>query len=168
MGDDFVRDAAEAGIDGLIVVDLPPEEALAVQTACAARGLDLVYLLAPTSSDDRLALVAEQASGFVYCVSLAGVTGARRELSSGLGEFLSRVRGHTSLPLAVGFGISEPSSQGGGRSWRRRGGSVAPSSTSSTARPKRTKGQSILPRSAPCTNPEPAERLSSRIHCFLL
>jgi tryptophan synthase alpha chain len=71
-----------------------------------ARGLDLVYLLAPTSSDERIALVAARASGFVYCVSLAGVTGARRDLSSGLGEFLSRVRGHTSLPLAVGFGIS--------------------------------------------------------------
>lgn len=100
------RDAAGTGADGLIVVDLPPEEALPVQTACAGRGLDLVYLLAPTSSDERIALVAGQASGFVYCVSLTGVTGARRDLSGGLGEFLARVRRHTSLPLAVGFGIS--------------------------------------------------------------
>jgi tryptophan synthase alpha chain len=104
--DDFARDASGAGVDGLIIVDLPPEEATAAQAACAGRGLDLVYLLAPTSSDERIALVAAQASGFVYCVSLAGVTGARRDLSAGLGEFLARVRRHTSLPLAVGFGIS--------------------------------------------------------------
>ena len=103
----FARDAADAGADGLIVVDLPPEEATAMQTACAGCGLDLVYLLAPTSSDGRIARVAKQASGFVYCVSLTGVTGARRALSSGLGEFLARVRRHTSLPLAVGFGISQ-------------------------------------------------------------
>jgi len=103
----FARDAADAGADGLIAVDLPPEEAAAVQTACAGCGLDLVYLLAPTSSDERIARVAKQASGFVYCVSLTGVTGARRALSSGLGEFLARVRRHTSLPLAVGFGISQ-------------------------------------------------------------
>ena len=104
--EEFARDASDAGVDGLIVVDLPPEEATAVQTACAGRGLDLVYLLAPTSSDERIALVAAQASGFVYCVSLAGVTGARRDLSPRLAEFLARVRRHTSLPLAVGFGIS--------------------------------------------------------------
>ena len=102
----FARDAAGAGADGLIVVDLPPEEALPVQIASTGRGLDLVYLLAPTSSDERIARVAAQASGFVYCVSLAGVTGARQDLSPGLAEFLARVRRHTSLPLAVGFGIS--------------------------------------------------------------
>ena len=105
--EEFVRDAADAGADGLIVVDLPPEEALPVQSACAGRGMNLIYLLAPTSSDERVALVAGRASGFVYCVSLAGVTGARRDLSPGLGEFLARVRRHTSLPLAVGFGISQ-------------------------------------------------------------
>jgi len=105
--EEFVHDAADAGADGLIVVDLPPEEALPVQSACAGRGMNLIYLLAPTSSDERVALVAGRASGFVYCVSLAGVTGARRDLSPGLGEFLARVRRHTSLPLAVGFGISQ-------------------------------------------------------------
>ena len=105
--EEFVRDAADAGADGLIVVDLPPEEALPVQRACAGRGMNVIYLLAPTSSDERVALVAGRASGFVYCVSLAGVTGARRDLSPGLGEFLARVRRHTSLPLAVGFGISQ-------------------------------------------------------------
>lgn len=102
----FARDAADAGVDGLIVVDLPPEEATAVQAACVGHGLNLIYLLAPTSSDERIALVAGQAGGFLYCVSLTGVTGARQELSPGLAEFLARVRRHTSLPLAVGFGIS--------------------------------------------------------------
>ena len=105
--DEFARDAAGAGVDGLIGVDLPPEEAARVQAACADRGLDLIYLVAPTSSDERIALVAAQATGFVYCVSLAGVTGARGQLPSGLPEFLARVRRHTSLPLAVGFGISK-------------------------------------------------------------
>jgi tryptophan synthase alpha chain len=105
--EEFARDAAAAGADGLIGVDLPPEEAAGVQTACAGRGLDLIYLLAPTSSDERIALVAAQASGFIYCVSLTGVTGARGELSAGLSQFLARVRRHTSLPLAVGFGISK-------------------------------------------------------------
>jgi tryptophan synthase alpha chain len=105
--DGFARDAAGAGADGLIVVDLPPEEALPVRTACAVRGLDLIYLLAPTSSEQRIALVAAQASGFLYCVSVAGVTGARRDLSPELAEFLARVRRHTSLPLAVGFGLSK-------------------------------------------------------------
>jgi tryptophan synthase alpha chain len=104
--DRFARDAGAAGADGLILVDLPPEEATEVQTACADRGLDLIYLLAPTSSDERIALVAGRASGFIYCVSLTGVTGARGEISPELREFLARVRGHTSLPLAVGFGIS--------------------------------------------------------------
>ena len=105
--EEFARAAAGAGADGFIVVDLPPEEALPMQTACAGRGLDLIYLLAPTSSEQRIALVAAQASGFLYCVSVAGVTGARRSLSPELAEFLARVRRHTSLPLAVGFGISQ-------------------------------------------------------------
>jgi len=106
--EDFARDAAAAGADGLITVDLPPEEAAGVQTACAGRGLDLIYLLAPTSSDERIALVAARASGFIYCVSLTGVTGARGQLPSGLAKFLARVQRYTALPLAVGFGISRP------------------------------------------------------------
>jgi tryptophan synthase alpha chain len=105
--DEFARDVAGAGADGFIGVDLPPEEAVGVRTACAGRGLDLIYLVAPTSSDERIALVAAQASGFIYCVSLTGVTGARGQLPSGLAQFLARVRRHTSLPLAVGFGISK-------------------------------------------------------------
>ena len=104
----FVRDAASAGVDGLIVVDLPPEESEPLRGACLANGLRLIYLLAPTSSDERIALVARLAAGFVYCVSLTGTTGARDELPPGLKPFIDRVRKHTPLPIAVGFGISRP------------------------------------------------------------
>jgi tryptophan synthase alpha chain len=102
----FAADAAAAGVDGLIVVDLPPEEASPLQGGCRARGLDLVYLLAPTSTAERVALVARQASGFIYCVSVAGVTGARSSLPPELPAFVEGVRRQTTLPLAVGFGIS--------------------------------------------------------------
>ncbi len=103
----FVRDAAEAGIDGLIVVDLPPEEAAGFQSLVRAAGMHVVYLLAPTSTDERIARVAEAASGFIYCVSVAGVTGSRAELPPALPELIGRVRARTDLPLVVGFGISE-------------------------------------------------------------
>jgi tryptophan synthase alpha subunit len=104
----FAADAAAAGVDGLICVDLPPEEAEAVLAACRANGLDLVFLLAPTSTDERIRSVAALASGFIYCVGLLGTTGARSVLSDELPEYLARVRRHTDLPLAVGFGISRP------------------------------------------------------------
>jgi tryptophan synthase alpha chain len=104
----FVSDAASAGVDGLIVVDLPPEESLAVREACLANDIRLIYLLAPTSTEARIKLVASMASGFIYCVSVTGVTGARDELSPRLQEFVKRVRSHTHLPIAVGFGISQP------------------------------------------------------------
>ena len=102
----FLRDAVTAGADGLIAVDVPPEEAEGLSASCRASGLDLIPLLAPTSSDESVALAVRQASGFVYCVSVAGVTGARTELPPDLGAFLGRVRRQTELPLAVGFGIS--------------------------------------------------------------
>jgi tryptophan synthase alpha chain len=104
--DAFLNDAATAGADGLIAVDVPPEEAGQLSASCHASGLDFIPLVAPTSTDDRVALAVRQASGFVYCVSVAGVTGARRELPPDLGAFLQRVRRQTELPLAVGFGIS--------------------------------------------------------------
>ncbi len=102
----FLRDAATAGADGIIAVDVPPEEAEPLSEGCRACGLDLIPLLAPTSTDDRIALAVRHASGFVYCVSVAGVTGARSDLPPELGAFLERVRRQTELPLAVGFGIS--------------------------------------------------------------
>ncbi|MPZ47772.1 MAG: tryptophan synthase subunit alpha [Dehalococcoidia bacterium] len=104
--DRFAADAAMAGADGAILLDLPPEEAAQEKTALAATGLDLIFLVAPTSTDQRIELICSQASGFVYCVSVAGVTGARTDLPTGLGDFLARVRRCTNLPLAVGFGLS--------------------------------------------------------------
>ncbi|MBI2909220.1 MAG: tryptophan synthase subunit alpha [Chloroflexi bacterium] len=104
--DRFGVEAAKAEVDGVIVPDLPPEEAAAMRQACVPRGVDLIFMLAPTSTDERIAWVCQMATGFVYCVSLTGVTGARRELPTGLPDFVTRVRRCTSLPLAVGFGIS--------------------------------------------------------------
>ncbi len=102
----FAADAAAAGADAVILTDLPPEEAAAAKTALNAQGLSLIFLVAPTSSDARIALITSQAAGFVYCVSVAGVTGARALLPADLGPYLARVRDCTNLPLAVGFGVS--------------------------------------------------------------
>jgi len=104
----FAADGARAGADGVIAIDVPPEESGPLREACLANGLDLVYLLAPTSGEERIRLVAGLASGFVYCVSLSGTTGAREELPPGLPSFVERVRRQTLLPIAVGFGISKP------------------------------------------------------------
>jgi tryptophan synthase len=98
--------AAEAGADGFIVVDLPPEEASSFLTACRANDLSFVPLVAPTTSDERIPLLAEVADAFLYCVSVTGTTGERSALAADLPAFLRRVRKHTKLPLAVGFGIS--------------------------------------------------------------
>lgn len=100
--------AKAAGVDGLIIPDLPPEEAEEASAACQANNLDLICFMAPTTPDERMAQIARVASGFIYCVALTGVTGARSELWSGLPDFLARVRQHTDLPLVVGFGISSP------------------------------------------------------------
>jgi tryptophan synthase alpha chain len=104
----FVAEAVRVGADGLIVPDLPPEEAGELESHCRSSQLALVFLVAPTSTPERLALVAARSTGFLYLVSLTGVTGARDRVSSGLEEFIARVRQATSLPLAVGFGISTP------------------------------------------------------------
>lgn len=105
----FVADAAAAGVDGLIVPDLPPEEAAELEAVCADHGLALVYLLAPTSPFERIELVAAKSQGFIYLVSLTGVTGARTDLPPDLAEFVQRVREQTDKPLAVGFGIGNGS-----------------------------------------------------------
>jgi tryptophan synthase alpha chain len=101
----FVADAVAAGIDGLIVPDLPPEEADEIEAAARQGGLAMIYLLAPTSTEERIKLVAQRATGFIYLVSVTGITGARTELPPDLAAFVKRVRRHTDLPLAVGFGI---------------------------------------------------------------
>jgi tryptophan synthase alpha chain len=105
----FVADATRAGVDGLIVADLPPEEACQLEQECRSAYLALIYMLAPTSTPERLRLIAAHGTGFLYLVSITGVTGARSDLPPDLEQFVSRVRKATQLPLAVGFGISTPS-----------------------------------------------------------
>ena len=104
----FCADAAAAGADGLIVPDLPHDEAGELLEGCRLHGLDLVPLLAPTSTDERIALACAAAGGFVYLVSVAGITGSRDGFSQRVAPLVERVRGHTELPLLVGFGISSP------------------------------------------------------------
>jgi tryptophan synthase alpha chain len=102
------RDAATAGIDGFLIPDLPSDESEEFQLPFRALGLDLIYFLAPTSTDRRIADVAKRATGFIYCVALTGVTGARDQLSEELPAYISRIRAVTDLPLTIGFGISKP------------------------------------------------------------
>jgi len=104
--DTFCRDSASAGISGLIVPDLPPEEGAELEEASKKHGIDLIYLLAPTSTNERIDMVASRSRGFIYLVSLTGVTGARTGLPPELEDFVGRVRQRTEQPLCVGFGIS--------------------------------------------------------------
>jgi tryptophan synthase alpha chain len=104
----FAKQAAAAGVDGLIVPDLPPEEADELVEATASAGLHLVFLIAPTSRPDRIRKIATASRGFVYYVSLRGVTGARSRISDDLGAAIQRIRAETDKPIAVGFGISTP------------------------------------------------------------
>ena len=106
--EEFCADCEKAGVDGLIIPDLPPEEGTELQQATAKHGLDLIYLLAPTSTDERIKLIAEKSSGFIYLVSVTGVTGARADLPQKLSSFVARVKQATDKPLCVGFGISTP------------------------------------------------------------
>ena len=104
----FTREASRAGVDGILCVDLPPEESGELKRWTDARGLDTIFLLAPTSDAGRIRLVAQQGRGFVYYVSVTGVTGARRRFEDHLHAQVARVRRYTSLPVGVGFGISTP------------------------------------------------------------
>lgn len=102
------RDAADAGVDGLLVVDLPPEEALELTTHSRPAGLDHIALFTPTSDAARLKVISRHASGFAYCVSVAGVTGGQVDVASGLGARVDAIRAATGLPVAVGFGVRTP------------------------------------------------------------
>ncbi len=104
----FAREAARAGADGALVVDLTPEEAEPYTRAMRAESLDTVFLASPTSTEERLERTAKLSTGFLYLISRTGVTGERDKISSSLHELVGRVRKYTSLPLAVGFGISTP------------------------------------------------------------
>jgi tryptophan synthase alpha chain len=104
----FAQTAAKAGVDGVLVVDLPPEEAGPLAAEAGGAGLDLVHMLAPTSSPARVKLVARRSQGFIYVVSLTGVTGVRAELPTDLGRQIRTLRLVTTKPVCVGFGISRP------------------------------------------------------------
>ena len=104
--DAFCRDCAQSGVSGLIIPDLPPEEGTELEEISLKHGIDIIYLLAPTSTDERIDIVAARSRGFIYLVSLAGVTGARNALPQELESFVLKVRHRANQPLCVGFGIS--------------------------------------------------------------
>jgi tryptophan synthase alpha chain len=106
--EEFCAACGRSGVDGLIIPDLPPDEGSELEDITQKHNLDLIYLLAPTSSDQRIKLVADRAHGFIYLVSVTGVTGARDSLPAELNSFVSRVRKAAKQPLCVGFGISTP------------------------------------------------------------
>ncbi len=104
--ENFVRAARAAGVDGMLTLDLPPEEAQEVAAASRKHGVDTVCIVAPTTPDSRLPMIAASATGFIYYVSREGVTGVREKLAAGIPEAVARIRLHSPLPVAVGFGIS--------------------------------------------------------------
>lgn len=104
--DAYVQAARAAGVDGLLTLDLPPEEAGELSTACCAHSLETVFIVAPTTPDSRIAKIAETATGFIYYVSREGVTGVQNEMADKIPEAVARIRANTRLPVAVGFGIS--------------------------------------------------------------
>ena len=110
--DIFCRDSAESGISGIIVPDLPPDEGSELEAASVKEGLDLIYLLAPTSTEERIELAVRHSRGFIYLVSVTGTTGARESLTEDIDELVVRIKRKTSKPLCVGFGISTPQQAG--------------------------------------------------------
>jgi tryptophan synthase alpha chain len=104
----FVADAVDAGVDGVIIPDLPPDEAYELMKLSRKSGLDTIFLLAPTSTEDRIKKVVQSASGFIYYVSITGTTGSGLLLDGSMETLLSNIRKHTEKPIAVGFGISNP------------------------------------------------------------
>ncbi|WP_439596628.1 tryptophan synthase subunit alpha [Falsiroseomonas sp.] len=108
----FCTEAAEAGVDGLIVVDVPPEEADEIAPDATANGLDLIRLVAPTTGEDRLPKVLSATTGFVYYVAITGVTGTRSASTDDLAAAIPRIRKYTDLPIAIGFGVRTPQQAG--------------------------------------------------------
>lgn len=104
----FIQDAAQAGVDGLLVLDLPPEESNGYEALMRGAGLCNIYLVAPTTPEDRIELIVKRGTGFVYYVSREGVTGMQQTVSDAIAKMTSKIRAHTDLPIAVGFGISTP------------------------------------------------------------
>lgn len=103
----FIADAARAGVDGLLVLDLPPEESDNYESLMRDAGLCVIYLVAPTTPDDRIGLIVKRGTGFIYYVSREGVTGMQAKVSDTIAAMTAKIRQHTTLPIAVGFGISD-------------------------------------------------------------
>ena len=104
----FINDASEASIDGLIVVDLPPEEAEELSSFAKGKNIDLIRLITPTTNEERLKTLLNGASGFLYYVSITGVTGAAKADMSAIEPHIQTIKSHTDLPVAIGFGIKTP------------------------------------------------------------
>src|SRR5271157_784191 len=104
----FISDAAKAGVDGLLVLDLPPEESDSYESRMKRAGLCHIYLVAPTTPEDRMELIVKRGSGFIYYISREGVTGMQSGVATNLASQVAKIRAHTDLPIAVGFGISNP------------------------------------------------------------
>jgi tryptophan synthase alpha chain len=104
----FIREAAQAGVDGLLVLDLPPEESNGYEALMRQAGLCNIYLVAPTTPDDRIELIVKRGTGFIYYVSREGVTGMQTKVADTIAQMTAKIRAHTDLPIAVGFGISTP------------------------------------------------------------
>jgi len=104
----FITDSAQAGIDGILMLDLPPEESAEYDQLMSKAGLCPIYLIAPTTTDNRISLITKKAKGFIYYISREGVTGMQKSLPESLPNMVAKIRRYTSLPIAVGFGISNP------------------------------------------------------------
>lgn len=104
----FITEAAKAGVDGLLVLDLPPEESTNYEALMQKAGMCQIYLVAPTTPEDRMELIVKRAAGFIYYISREGVTGMQTSIASNLAAQVAKIKSHTSLPVAVGFGISNP------------------------------------------------------------
>jgi tryptophan synthase alpha chain len=104
----FVRDASAAGVDGMIVPDLPPDEAGVLRKSARKAGFDTIFLLAPTSTEERIRTVARASTGFIYYVSITGITGSKLSMDIAIESHISRIRQESGTPVAVGFGISTP------------------------------------------------------------
>ena len=108
----FIKDAAKAGVDGMLVLDLPPEESDNYESLMRQAGLCHIYLVAPTTPEDRIELIVKRGSGFIYYVSREGVTGMQEQVAANLAQQVAKIRAHTKLPVAVGFGVSNPEQAG--------------------------------------------------------
>ena len=104
----FINDAAKAGVDGLLVLDLPPEESDNYEALMKKAGLCHIYLVAPTTPEDRMELIVKRGSGFIYYISREGVTGMQSQVATNLASQIAKIRAHTDLPIAIGFGVSNP------------------------------------------------------------